>query len=60
MILGLPLPLVGSGCVVARRSARPFGAKRLGLRLRRPTFHPSAEKGLAVPPARAGQGFALP
>ena len=40
--LGLPRPLGGSGCVVARRSARPCGAKRLGLRLRRPTFHPSA------------------
>ena len=40
--LGLPRPQGGSGCVVARRSARPCGAKRLGLRLRRPTFHPSA------------------
>jgi len=46
--LGCPCgPLgLGSGCVVARKSARPcsfFAAlKNLGLRLRRTTFHPSA------------------
>ena len=44
--LGLPLASLGSGYVVARRSARPcsfFAAlKNLGLRLRRTTFYPSA------------------
>jgi len=43
---GCPLASLGSGSAVARRSARPCGAfaslQPLGLRLRRPTIHPSA------------------
>ena len=46
-VLGLPLPSVGSGCVRARRSARPFAKFAslilLGLALRATLFHPSAE-----------------
>ena len=51
IFLGLPRPAGGSGCVLARSSARPcsfFAAlKNLGLRLRRPSFHPSAVAGFA-------------